>query len=112
MVLTLRYLGPGLLLLVILFGFTIMSLDVSARADQVIQGQNVNPAAPTNTLIDIRANRAEAAWLGDTEMMPAELRSPYLMYLGQGVGRRRVLVVRPHDRRRPSRPGCRLHPPP
>ncbi|GAA0452044.1 hypothetical protein Ade02nite_77130 [Paractinoplanes deccanensis] len=71
-------------LLVVLAGYWLLTLKMEREADRVVRGETVNGVGLFVPFIDVHAYRAEVAWLGEPEKMPARLRSPHLTYLGRG----------------------------
>lgn len=84
-----RWLGAMALVTSVLFLVTFWALayQVDAEADRVAQGQSSNGIGWLVPFIDVRANRAEVAWVDQGKMPPPGLvDSPFLMYLGSGAG--------------------------
>jgi hypothetical protein len=74
----------ALALLGILVGYWYLTFVMENEADRVSRGETVNGVGIFVPFIDVRAYRAEAAWLGEAQNKPAQLGSPHLTYLGRG----------------------------
>lgn len=71
-------------LLGILAGYWYLTFMMEGEAERVSRGETVNGVGLFIPFIDVRAYRAEVAWLGEAGKTPARLKSPHLTYLGRG----------------------------